>query len=307
MDRPLVDLAEGRDQDDRAALLAAFCRVQNRSNRRNVTNLHVRELLTYVLATNRDNRGVQKSYPELAQILCCTEATARSAVARAATEFGLLEVIEDRHARGGQTANRYAIDWQVVRAINAGQNPANTVRPTPPNRLLPHAGACCHTQGPVAPQQGPVAGQQPYKECTLTNPKLNPPPHTEPTPAVTDGWPVVASELELLGMSADGARNALSRAQARGLEPEDVRALAARYRELVQSSAAVTVGWLNRWITARSEPPPPAEPAQASRPGGSRPPEQVERERKRYDIRKAGLSRGASIEEIEAAWQAAGV
>jgi hypothetical protein len=311
MDRPLIDLAAGRDQDDRAALLAAFCRLQNRSNRRNVTNLHVRELLTYVLATDRDGRGVQKSYPELAQILCCTEATARSAVARAANEFGLLEVIEDRHARGGQTANRYAINWQFVRAINGGaQIPTSEpVQTTPRNRLLQYAGACCETQGPVATQQGPVVAQQPYKECTLTKPKLNPTPPLTPTTAVTDGWQVVASELELLGMQPGGIAAALQRAQARGLSPEEVQALAARYREFAKSNPAATPGWLNRWITGRSDPPPlvaPAKPVATGR-GDALTREQREANALRYSIVRNGRRAGASEDEIERRLRAAGV
>ncbi len=100
--RPLIEEVEGREADDRSSLYCAYRTIANRSNRRSVTNLHVRELLMYVFATDRNGRGVQKSFAEISDLLEIGERTARDVVDRAEREFGLLVVIHQRHARGGQ-------------------------------------------------------------------------------------------------------------------------------------------------------------------------------------------------------------
>ena len=128
-DRPLLDMAQGRDQDDRSALLAAYFRVLQSHRRREVTDLHVRELLTYVLVNNRDGRGVQMSHDDVANTLCCERSTARKVVDRAEVVYGLLAVTEDRYVRGGQAPNRYSIDWQAVRTVNAGSLPQREYQP----------------------------------------------------------------------------------------------------------------------------------------------------------------------------------
>lgn len=113
--RPLIEEAEGKDQDQRSMLIAAFSAVLNSQHRRHLTDLHVRELLTYVLVSDRDGRGVQMSYYDVARVICCEYSTARAVVKRALEVFGLLDVIEDRYTRGGQAPNRYSIDWAGVR------------------------------------------------------------------------------------------------------------------------------------------------------------------------------------------------
>lgn len=155
-ERPLLEYAEGADQDDRSSLLSAFRRVVGSHRRREISDLHVRELLTYVLSADRDGRGVQLSYDDVANVLCCERSTARSIVQRAERDYGLLEVIEDRYARGGQAPNRYAINWPAVRAINRGQPADTTAHP---------ADTTLH---PAAPTAHPAATTaQPYKEIPL--------------------------------------------------------------------------------------------------------------------------------------------
>ncbi len=163
---PLIELAEGIEHDDRAALWSAWVRQGDGTSRRPVTNLHVRELLMYVFATDRDGRGVQMTYDELALKLECTRKVARSVVDRAASEFGMLAVKEQRYASGGQTANRYSIEWPVVRAINAGMiRRSVAAKSTRPIARPPAPSG----QAPVLTGQAPVPRGQPYKET----PELN--------------------------------------------------------------------------------------------------------------------------------------
>lgn len=195
IDRPLIHQAEGADQEDRASLLAAFKRVMHSHRRREISDLHVRELLTYVLAADRDGRGVQLSYDDVANLLCCERSTARSVVNRAEREYGLLQVIEERYVRGGQAPNRYAIDWRAVRSINRDSACA------PPSDVLPgavpvrgsvpgsdaqmgamapaairmHPGAttahpgATRQQAPATTAQGPATRAHPFKEHTLNS------------------------------------------------------------------------------------------------------------------------------------------
>ncbi len=101
---------EGRDQDDRASLLAAWRRVRH-WKQWSTNNLHVRELLLLVLALDRSGSGVEFTKDELAERLETTGRAIDSVVKRAEKDFRLLEVVEQRINRGGQRANRYRIDW----------------------------------------------------------------------------------------------------------------------------------------------------------------------------------------------------
>lgn len=255
--RPLIEHAEGREQDSRSSLLAAFYSRQNLWNRRPVTNLHVRELLLYVMATDKDGRGVQYSYPELAERLCCTEATARKAVERASKDWGLLTVTEDRHARGGQTANRYSIDWAAVR------RPVTRTHEPAEDRLSSHAGACRHTQGPVVSRQGAVVRQQPYKELTRTKPeaKASPsiPQNAAGSPEQSETtWEEV--EEVLLGLPADRRPTAwqacLRSAQSSGVGPDHVLAILQHYTE---HGPAYSAGALYRRLQRCHPQLPPSE------------------------------------------------
>ncbi len=250
-DRPLIEEAEGKDADNRASLFSAFRRLANRSDRAPITNLHVRELLMWVMASDRKGNGVQKSYPELATILETTVGTARAVVRRASVEFGLLAVIEDRHARGGQTANRYSIDWAVVREVNQGLRPVaissggvtqprtalrdvnHGLRPVVVSQQAPVVGQ----KPPVVTQQGPVVRRQPYKEQVpefrpeaKANTSPSSPPRSSVTPDVdgctTPGatWPEVE---EVVSKLLTKWKPAVRAARDQGLTPEAVLAIVA--------------------------------------------------------------------------------
>lgn len=176
-DRPLVHLAEGADQDDRSSLLAAFRSVQDSHRRREISDLHVRELLTYVHYHDRRGDGVQMSYDDVAKVLSCERSTARSVVRRAEEVYGLLATFESRYTRGGQAPNRYSIDWAAVRAINhptsCPEPTSDAVQSAPPPHEPGVSGVhppATRVQGDVARVQPPAAGVHPYKEDTLSSP-----------------------------------------------------------------------------------------------------------------------------------------
>ena len=79
-------------------------------------------------------------------------------------------------------------------------------------------------------------------------------------------WGVVVSALKACGVSA--ASSAVTVAQRRELAPEDVVDLVERWQRLQSRRPhQVTPGWLFRWITGDSDPPPD----DVSDPGGQRP------------------------------------
>jgi hypothetical protein len=305
--RPLIEEIEGRDQDDRAALRAAWRRLQASRGRAGSTDLHVRELLFHVFARDRSGAnfgagqslGVQLSYSDLAAELETTPKTARSVVSRAVDEFGLLIVREQRYVSGGQSANRYAIDWAAVRAVNNGTanathaNPANvtaaadlsdSVTPAEPASLAPSVTPApvlvCQpssvtpapesTLGPPALTSHPPAlsghppalTSHPYNELPRIRPRITPPPPTQPATEPT--WEVVVSVLTSLGMSGDGAASAIAAAQRRDLTPADGLGLVDLFRRVRASGSPATPGWLYRWFTGQSV--PPLDPAAASAP-----------------------------------------
>ena len=73
-------------------------------------------------------------------------------------------------------------------------------------------------------------------------------------PELAAGWQVVASALIDLDMSAH--RGAITAAKRRELTPTDVLELIQRYKQFAPTEPKATVGWLYRWITGASNPPP---------------------------------------------------
>jgi hypothetical protein len=305
---PLLEEIEGREQDDRAALRAAWKRIQYDRGRRLPTDLHVREFIFYVFATDRSGRGVQLSFADVAKELECKERTARHVVERAAVEYGLVEAKEQRYVTGGQSANRYSIDWPVVRSINAGRmETRRKVAVGADAETRPGDNGC---QPPVNGCQGGDNGCQPYKEQPRTIPRIKK-THSlanaqerssapaEPT-AGPDPWKVVVSAFVGFGMSDTGARKAVTSAQSRELTPEDAGRLIEHWERLRAHRSDVTVGWLYRWMTGASNPPPAriggAERARAV----SLTSEATRREMIRSRIVLAGRRAGASESEIEA-------
>lgn len=94
--------------------MTAFALVVAAKDHRQVTDLHVRILLSYVGEQDTDGMGFPSSLQQLADHLVLTVATVRRVIRRAAKEFGLLIVTHQRHNPGGQTVNRYSINWPNV-------------------------------------------------------------------------------------------------------------------------------------------------------------------------------------------------
>lgn len=167
-DRPLIVEAEGRDQDERSALCAAVIRLLDRRDRRTVTDLHVFELIKWVHRLDKGKVGAQLSHYQIAKQLLVEVTTARAVVRRAVDELGLLLKSEQRYVSNGQQANRYEVNWTLVRSINRGDVPGDTRR-QPPVTM-------CHP--PVTTRQGPVTVCHPFKDNTglLTESNSEPPP-----------------------------------------------------------------------------------------------------------------------------------
>jgi hypothetical protein len=318
--QPLIEHAEGRDQDDRATLRACWRRIQA-TRRPGSTDLHVRELLFHVFARDRSGLGVQLTHAELAAELETTPRTARDVVDRAATEFRLLTVTQQRYITGGQSANRYAINWAEVQRLNTGGTttatqsttgvtPAPTLAdatPAPPDVTRHPPDLLCHPPDllchpPDLLCHPPDVTRHPIEETPRSLPsilpKLSPPPPATDTPAA--GWPVVASVLRSMGMSTCGTSKAIESAQGRDLTPADALDLVARFRDLRNRKPAATLGWLHRWLTGES-PPPSAEeitPTAAPRPNRTlSSAEQLKLDRERIRARIVRRDRAAGIPE----------
>lgn len=222
--RPLIEMAEGADQDNLHALMAAYLRVVRRRDNFRWYDLHVEQLLRYVFASDRDGRGVQKSYPQLGEILRAPKESVRKIVQVAEREFGLLAKIEDRYAAGGQAANRYSIEWPVVRAINAGLIEAKSPVERDAGPGVPMG------QGGVPMGQGGGPMGHPLKECSLLlldSLKDSSSTTSEHSPQVRPlgtTWKAVEEELLLLGVVK--AAEACKAARDNGSTPDHVRALA---------------------------------------------------------------------------------
>lgn len=302
--RPLIEHIEGREQDDRASLRAAWKRIQYDRGNRSVTDLHVREFCFYVFAKDGDGRGVQIKLEDIAKELECSYSTARKIVRRASMEFGLVAVTEERYATGSQSANRYSIDWPVVRSINAGLIEPVT-RAAVPRRHPP-----VPTEQPHALSgQGAVPTEQHIKESPRTIPRHLPthsqqPPATDRAADGGDPWGVVVSAFEELEMI--DARGAVGLAQQRGLTPADVQSLIAEYVQLTAADSGVTIGYLHRWISGKSRPPSANRPAAARPRNVSLTSDTTRREMIRARIvrdgRRAGDSEDAIAARVRAAW-----
>jgi len=282
--RPLIETAEGRDQDDRASLWSAWRRLQS-TRVAGSTDLHVRELLFVVHALDRTGDGAELTHTDLAERLETTPATVRRVIRRAVDEFGLLRVRSQRYITGGTRANRYSIDWTAVRSTNLPSvtpadgitqdvTPASdrcvTPASDPPtvNDQLTVRPPVLTAHPPALTEHPPVLTEQAIEETTRpisSDPsRHSPPPRDEATATAQPvGWVVVVSALVDLGMSVDGSQSAITAAQRRELTPGDVMSLVDRYRRDLATTSGIHVGWLHRWITGRSRPPEPPQPKPA--------------------------------------------
>lgn len=249
-ERPLIERAEGRDQDDRAAVASAWLRIWRQQCKPTVTDLHCEQLVLAVFACDRSRTGVQWSYGEIADRLRVPVPTARKVVDRCCREFGLLEAVEERYARSGQAANRYRINWPMVRAINAGMATRSDIRasseletshPRPGDTMdHPHD----TTDHPADPMyQAGDTMDHPYKECpsnlTSNQDSISPPPvpqraattpRPQPTPRCTSWEEVEEFFVSFPSDRLPGAwRDALASARRAGVTPDYVSAVLKHY------------------------------------------------------------------------------
>jgi hypothetical protein len=215
--RPLIEIIEGAEQDNRQALNAAFYSIVRRANRRDLYDLHVREFLYYICAVDKSGDGVSLSYADIADKFLLSHSAARRMVQRASRVFGLVAVTEDRYVRGGQSANRYSIDWQAVKAVNQGLH-------EPHFRSRPAAQS---EQPPAQSEQPPAQSEQPYKEPDRLLPGFSKdssstsPEQAPQVREISTTWRAVEEELILLGVVK--AADACKSARENGATPDHVR------------------------------------------------------------------------------------
>ena len=236
----LLDFSEGRAQDKKADLIAAFRRVANEQRRKHPTDLHVRELLTFVLARSVGDEGVKISYRDIADHLECEYRTAKTVVERAVKSFKLLEAIEQRYASSAQTANAYRILWPVVRyTLASKQN---------------YEGGATEWQPPATERHGGATEWQPTtltssltsfkKETTTTK-------AAQTSPAPGTAWEVVVVALEEAGVGLKD--EAIAGAVQLGFDAEHCMALVRLFWELPEGKRSP--GVLYRWFTMRRSAP----------------------------------------------------
>lgn len=249
-ERPLIERAEGRDQDDRAAVASAWLRIWRQQCKPSVTDLHCEQLVLAVFACDRSRTGVQWSYAEIADRLRCPVPTARKVVDRCCREFGLLEAVEERYARSGQAANRYRINWPMVRAINAGMATRSDIKAAAeldnrcirPGDTMDHPPATTDHPGDTV-YQAPDTMDHPYKECpsnlTSIQASISPPPvpqdaattpRSQPTPRCTSWEEVEEFFVSFPSDRLPGAwRDALASARRAGVTPDYVSSVLHHY------------------------------------------------------------------------------
>ncbi|QDV23560.1 hypothetical protein [Aureliella helgolandensis] len=242
-ERPLIDLAEGRDQDLRSDLYLAFKRCAG-WRKPNSTNLHVRELLFWIMALDRAGQGVQKSYDEIADRLeLASGRSARRVIDRAAKEFRLLVVTESRYERGGQNPNRYSINWLRVRALRDGVedgNPWAEQRTAQQHREVPAPQEPGDRRGHPGDRSGHAGDPSghPYKEHSRTITRsINTHPHSPLAPTSTDDStsvrrpPLTEGEVVSVFLNLGVLRAATLVAQAlgRGCDTRSLKAIARWY------------------------------------------------------------------------------
>lgn len=176
--------------------------------------LRVEQLLQWLCsAERRDSEPVARSWVEWAETLKCHPATAKRQATRAA-ELGLLFIAETVTRWGGDTKNRFAIDWEGVDEVLG-------VSSTPPT----DRGAFCGGEG-CKMHGGGVQNAHAYKEHALgisLQDSLSP---SAPAPA------------RGLGGVGDLVTNEPSTAEAAELEALVARAGVARARDFARAAIA---------------------------------------------------------------------
>lgn len=231
---PLIDHCEGADADDRASIASAWLRIWRQQSKPGVTDLHCEQFVLAVFACDKRRTGVQWSYGEIADRLRVSVPTARKIVERCVGEFGLIAVVEERYARGGQAANKYMIDFQMVRAINANMATRGDIargRRSRPADTPGHPGATTDHPGDTR--------YQPYKECPSVQASISPPPVPQVailTPEATTPGQATWEEVEevFFGLPAERRpsqwRLALQHARQSAVTPGHVLSILQHYQ-----------------------------------------------------------------------------
>ncbi|TWU67278.1 hypothetical protein V7x_28520 [Crateriforma conspicua] len=223
------------------------------------------------------------SQERLAMLMGCSERTIRR-TGQALQRLSLL-IIETEATRNGRR-NTYRLVWTEIQMLDpqlrarwlrmvrhgdesvaeepdTGQEGPDMVTEGPD---MVTEGPDMVTEGPDMVTEGPdmMSGEHIHyhtKNKSRTHPPLASRPRdvarrNSPSAAgASTGWPVVVSVLKGLGMGACG--RAVTAAQRRELTPSDVLRLVERWERLrARQPDQVTPGWLYRWITGDSAPPP---------------------------------------------------
>lgn len=259
--QPLLEFAEGQRQQERNDLIAAVT-IKSRINRRHSpTDLHVRELLTFVdrkgERTNGIEVGVDLSYDAIATLLLCEPRTARHVVDRAVIEFGLL-VSGDTYRYNRQGPNNYRIDRDAVRrAITIPRvNEAPPVRGDtqchpPDTQCHPHDTECHPTpynNSLLVSLKEETTTTKPFALVHVERPRNKPASWSH---SHSPEWQVVVVSLLENGVSL--IDRAIDGAKALGFTVQRCMELLDQFRELPESKREP--GVLYRWFTmARSAP-----------------------------------------------------
>jgi biotin operon repressor len=262
------------------------------------------------------NAEAWPSQKRIADEIGCSEPTVVRAI-QALQDLSLL-IVQLKNLPGKRTVvNHYRIVWSELLLLDSNRRRAFLATVSHDQSIVAHdQSIVAHDQSIVAHDQSIVAHDQSIvtidellTNCSTNKPKNPPPPFRAVTPPrsprpragnVPPEWAVVVSVLASLGMSA--CVGAVTAAIGRELTPTDVLGYVERLERLRARNPHATVGWLYRWITGASEPPPETaieeKPEQVTKPHGgyfakseSR---RLEAERLRSRIVKEGRRLGVS-------------
>jgi hypothetical protein len=257
--------------------------------------------------------------------------------------LGLLTVEYSSQQYGGSRWNAYTIDFaRLHQLLTTRPNVAPSVMGNPIT-VLPFVapalrdGAITESTSPeptptdwagsgrkravTVSAPGAVTASAPTNVFTNVKSDYSPPlvlvraqkPKTEQPVVVSDDFLVLIQELRALGMSSEGARGAVAKAESRGLTHARIGELVEQYREASARDTRMTAGWLYRWLTGQSSPPKPYTDAVAPKPthsggrgdGLSR--AQSAAEQLRFKIIRQAKAAGASEDEVRQRCIEAGV
>jgi hypothetical protein len=257
----LLEYTDGQRQQERNDLIAAVTILSRRNRRHSPTDLHVRELLTFVDRkgdrVNGIEVGIDLSYDSIATLLLCEHRTARHVVDRAVMEFGLL-IPGDTLRYNRQGPNNYRIDRDaVLRAVTVRRSldletqfDKGDTQCHPPDTGWHPPDTECHP----TPYNNSLRVSL-KEETTTTKPlelvRVERPRNSQTSASHGPEWKVVVVSLLENGVSQ--WERAIEGAKALGFTPQRCMELLDQFRELPEAKRLP--GVLYRWLTmARSAP-----------------------------------------------------